>query len=772
MPERTVPRYHEPELAMGCPDDARIVAFAHGGLDVEERRALREHLDECPECAGLVAEAVRCFDPVVTTDALPLSLVVSPANVADPPLGHGSAVGRYLLLHLLGAGGLGQVWAAYDPELDRRVAVKLIRPQARARLAADELRARLVREAQSIARVRDPNVVAVHDAGRFGEQVFIAMELVEGPTLGQWLRERARKWDVIRDAFVQAGRGLAAVHAAGLVHRDFKPGNVLVDDDDRMRVADFGLARAEQITPIEGAAMSSASPPSDGESSGITASGLVVGTPAYMAPEQHASAPVDARADQFAFCVAFYEALYGHRPFAGATPAALRDAILGGRIDKPATPHAAPSWLLRAIVRGLAREPGDRYESMNALLDAIMRDKALRRRGGLGIALAVGLGGLALGLGFRGTPPSAEATATSRVDELVDATHRAAARAHFVYPPPDDPHARTAYVEVVALESLEGDEAESGDRAAVALRGELAGTLVRLGDEYWERDGGRIFALDYYAAALVFDPSHERALERAVLTATQRATLVAQAASLSFTEAELAAAAPLRALALDDEAERAAALSEVRSSAQLSATTEAALDRLLPASAPRRGAVDDTATIAANEASDEETVAASTTPARRGRGGGKAPTLRAAAAEPAPAPPIEDDAGPRDPAAAAKEAARGLAALRRGDLDGAEVAFHSALRADRRNADALAGLGEVAFQRRAYKAAARYLERAVAVAPARANLHLELGDVYFKVLRYEDALRQYEEAQKRGSAPAGARLDRLRQKLGDKGGSR
>ena len=765
MPERTVPRYHEPEVAMGCPDDARIVAFAHGGLDTEERRALREHLDECPECAGLVAEAVRCFDPVVTTDASPLALVVSPTPVAEPPLGHGSAVGRYLLLHLLGAGGLGQVWAAYDPELDRRVAVKLIRPQARARLAADELRARLVREAQSIARVRDPNVVAVHDAGRFGEQVFIAMELVEGPTLGQWLRERARKWDVIRDAFVQAGRGLAAVHAAGLVHRDFKPGNVLVDDDDRMRVADFGLARAEQITPIEGASSARGAPAST-ESSGITASGLIVGTPAYMAPEQHGGAPVDARADQFAFCVAFYEALYGHRPFAGATSAALRDAILNGRIDKPATPDAAPSWLLRAIIRGLAREPGDRYESMNALLDAIMRDKALRRRGGLGIALAVGLGGLALGLGFRGAPPAAEAAPTSRVEELVDATHRAAARAHFVYPPPDDPQARTAYVEVVALESLEGDEAESGDRAALALRGELASTLLRLGDEYWERDGGRIFALDYYAAALVFDPSHQRALERAVLTATQRATLVAQAASLSFTEAELAAAAPLRALALDDDAEREAALAEVRGGAQLSATTQAALDRLQPMSASPRRIVD----AAPATAPDEETVAAATTPTRRGRG--KSPVMRAADPEPSAPPPTEEDAGPRDPAAAAKDAARGLAALRRGDLDGAEVAFHSALRSDRRNVDALAGLGEVAFQRRAYKAAARYLERAVAVAPARANLHLELGDVYFKVLRYEDALHQYEEAQRRGSAPAGARLERLRQKVGEKGGSR
>jgi tetratricopeptide (TPR) repeat protein len=766
MPERTAARYHDGEVVMPCPDDADIVAFAHGGLAPQRRAALRDHVDACPECGGLVAEAVRAIDPVDT--AMDGSMAEH-EPVAEPPepvpeLGHGSAVGRYLLLHLIGAGGLGQVWAAYDPELDRRVAVKLIRPQVRARVQADELRARLVREAQSLARVRDPQVVAVHDAGRFGDQVFIAMELVDGPTLDAWLRQAPRSWAAIRDAFVQAGRGLAAVHAAGLVHRDFKPTNVLVDRDGRVRVADFGLAREEHgggASGREGASHSGAAP----EASVITASGLVVGTPPYMAPEQHAGGSVDARADQFAFCVALFQALYGHRPFAGSSAQEVREAILAGRIEGPAQPDAAPAWLHRAILRGISREPSDRYASMTALLDAISRDRLLRRRRGLGLAVALGLCGLAVGAWLRAPTTAAATTESTRVQALVDAAHRAAARAHFVYPPPEDPSSRTAFVEVLALEALDGDEAEAGSHAAAELRDELATTLVRLGDAYWDRDGGRIFALDYYAIALVFDPSRARALERSALTSAQRAALVTRAASLSFDAGELWAAAPLAALAQDDEPERARAIDRLRATEALPATTTAALDRLAPKSSESAIAARPTR-VEAPAPAEEEPV----DPGTHARADRRArPPSIATPDRPTPAEASDASApsAPADPASAARDAERGLAALARGDLDAAEIAFHSALRSDRRNADALAGLGEVAFQRRAYKAAARYLERAVAVAPARAKLHVELGDVYYKVLRYEDALSAYEEAIARGSTTAAEKLERLRRKLGE-----
>jgi serine/threonine protein kinase len=206
------------------------------------------------------------------------------------------------VLDRIGAGGMGVVYAAYDPELDRRVALKLLRPD---RFGSDADRLRLLREAQALARLADPHVVSVYDTGTFGDRVFVAVELVEGETLRQWLgglRAAPRSWREVLARFLPAGRGLAAAHAAGLVHRDFKPENVLLGRDGRVRVADFGLAEA--------------APEPGGKLAALPAEwGLVLGTPAYMAPEQLRGIAVDARSDQFSFCVALFEALYG-RPSA------------------------------------------------------------------------------------------------------------------------------------------------------------------------------------------------------------------------------------------------------------------------------------------------------------------------------------------------------------------------------------------------------------------------------------------------------------------------
>ncbi|MBC8072186.1 MAG: serine/threonine protein kinase, partial [Deltaproteobacteria bacterium] len=224
-------------------------------------------------------------------------------------------VGRFIIVERVGAGAMGVVYAAYDAELDRKVAIKVLRP------SGDDsgLRLRLVREAQAMARLSDPNVVGVFEIGEHDGNGFVAMEFVRGSTLREWLAAAKRSPSAILGAYVQAGRGLAAAHVAGIVHRDFKPDNVLVDAEldaqgaPRVRVTDFGLAQTGALSEAA-TSLTSGAMPSDLL---VTRAGVRVGTPGYMAPEQILGEPTDARSDQFAFCVALWEALAGERPFAG-----------------------------------------------------------------------------------------------------------------------------------------------------------------------------------------------------------------------------------------------------------------------------------------------------------------------------------------------------------------------------------------------------------------------------------------------------------------------
>ena len=315
-------------------------------------------------------------------------------------------LGRYLVIGRLGAGGMGVVVAAYDPELDRKLAIKLIH----AGRDDEEARARLLREAQAMARLAHPNVVAVHDVGVFAGQVFVAMEFVRGETLAAWLLRAPRTWSEVLAVFVSAGRGLAAAHEAGLVHRDFKPDNVLISDTGRVQVTDFGLARSELgALPEDSLVLASgvlASGASTGALSGalarpltqpLTQVGALVGTPAYMAAEQFIGAGVDARTDQYAFCASLYQGLYGVLPFMGGTVAALGHAVMRGQVRETPRGRRVPAWLHRAVLRGLRSEPGQRWPNMPALLAVLGRDPArTRRRVGLIAALAVGtvVGGL------------------------------------------------------------------------------------------------------------------------------------------------------------------------------------------------------------------------------------------------------------------------------------------------------------------------------------------------------------------------------------------
>ncbi len=309
-------------------------------------------------------------------------------------LERGEQLDRYVVLDRLGAGAMGLVYAAYDPKLDRRVALKLLHVRAGPEVGSRRGQ-RLLREAQAMAQLTHPNVVTVHDVGTADGRVFLAMEYVQGRTLTQWLGD-GPSWREVLDVFIAAGRGLVAAHAKGLVHRDFKPDNVMLGDDGRVRVMDFGLARAgdDSLSTSSGVTID---PPMQ-----LTHTGAVMGTPAYMAPEQHLGRAVDARSDQFAFCVALYEALYGERPFAGHTPMALGLAVTKGLLREPPAGRSIPKWLRRLVLRGLQTEPRDRFTDMSQLLDVLQDDPVLRRRrylawaGGGGALLLAG--GLAWGL--------------------------------------------------------------------------------------------------------------------------------------------------------------------------------------------------------------------------------------------------------------------------------------------------------------------------------------------------------------------------------------
>jgi tetratricopeptide (TPR) repeat protein/predicted Ser/Thr protein kinase len=296
----------------------------------------------------------------------------------DERLERGTSVDRYVVLYELGSGGMGVVYAAYDPQLDRKVALKLL--QARSR--SDRARTRLLREAKAIARITHPNVVTVHDVGTYEGRVFVAMEYIEGLTLRRWLQERRREWPEILDVLCDAGSGLAAAHEGDLIHRDFKPDNVLVEEGGRAVVLDFGLARRTSSQEYPLPRMSD-----DGSTSvrresiesepDLTRTGAKLGTPAYMAPEQHLSSPTDARTDQFSFCVVLWEALYGVRPFAGSTAREARYSVLKGEILEPRETEV-PVAIRRVLEHGLSLDPDSRYDDMGTLLAAL--DRAPRRR--------------------------------------------------------------------------------------------------------------------------------------------------------------------------------------------------------------------------------------------------------------------------------------------------------------------------------------------------------------------------------------------------------
>jgi hypothetical protein len=335
-----------------CLSENVIAALMAGRLPRVELEAAELHLDGCTACRELVACAL-------------CATALAPAQPArsDVP-----RIGRYRILREVGAGSMGRVYAAEDPDLGREIALKVLYPTRHAE--RDTRRARWLREARAMARLAHPNVITVHELGAEDENLFIAMELVRGGTLGRGLRAAPRGWRAATEVMREAGRGLAAAHAAGVVHRDFKPDNVLVGDDGRVRVTDFSLAQLAAIDATLPAA-TAASPPGSASPIALTATGAIIGTPAYMAPEQLRGEDADERSDLFSFCVTFWEALHGERPFAGRDLDELAAVMAAGAIRPPPGARDVPAPLLDAIRRGLQPMPGDRPASMAALLATI-----------------------------------------------------------------------------------------------------------------------------------------------------------------------------------------------------------------------------------------------------------------------------------------------------------------------------------------------------------------------------------------------------------------
>jgi len=411
---------------MPCPTDDTLGALVHQSLDADEAARIASHLDACVACQQIAIAALRSeFAPPRADHLVPETQVGWPRlRPTAPHPAMGARFGRYELRALIGTGGMGAVYEALDTQLDRAVALKVLRPE----LSEDPGFAdRLMHESRLMARVAHPAVITVYDVGRQNAAVFVAMELIRGATLHRWLASHALDWRQIVSLFELAGHGLAAAHAAGIVHRDFKPDNVLVGSDGRkVVVTDFGIARdIVQPRPAEHAPAGGIAPAAcPGRAVRMTTDGAVIGTPAYMAPEQFLGELVDLRADVFAFSVSLWEALFGTRPFPGRSATEIY-AAMHQAIARPAPgTRRIPRRLLRALRRGLAIEARDRWRDMPAMLAELAAVRGVRKRNA-GAAAAAALVGVGI----------AASLAASRPDAQIDRCARGLAQLDEAYNP-------------------------------------------------------------------------------------------------------------------------------------------------------------------------------------------------------------------------------------------------------------------------------------------------------------------------------------------------
>lgn len=690
---------------------------------------------------------------VPLADLTPIEPVPTESQ-CEPPLelGPGDRVPgtRYSIVRFIGDGGMGAVYEAQHLDLERRVALKILLPA----LSRSPSAARLFRrEARTASKVGSDHIVELYDFGELPDgRLMFTMELLGGPTLGEEIRNNGplpatRAIGILR----QLCKGLAAAHAAGIVHRDVKPENIVLEFSkgraDTVKILDFGIAAIV--------------------SDDKAAAPLDAGTPNVLAPELISGVDFDGRADIYSLGCTAYHMLTGRPPFTATGPDAVDEILDAHLLKAPPSLRSVrpdlriPLALEQVVLACLAKAPADRYPSMNRLeaalcesqiesklcttwddlplpdVDPELRDRLLRempdpaeelrpRRARwlwpvvTAAAVAFGAGTYAwvhYGGGF-------ERGSDSVVDVLVAEARAAAAKTYYVYPPVDEPTAVTAYAKLRELEALDAsdDEADEAKAQAWALRQEFAATLVRLGDDYWAREGGKPFAIDYYRQALVFDREHPLAADRASLTPEALSDLERKAADRDFTQEEIDAAAPLIELAEPDTSGR---------------------DRRIAAIRRKRGL-----------ARSEPAANASPDPA------GAQPATATEVAAPVAAPPDETARS------AQKIAESGRRLLDSGKPDEARLFFERALTFDSNNATALLGLTKLATSRHALGEALRWAERLVAASPNKARHHLELGDIRFELKKYEAARVAYTRAQSLGASEAGTRLAKVEAKIG------
>jgi tetratricopeptide (TPR) repeat protein len=660
---------------------------------------------------------------------------------------------RWRIERWLGEGNMGVVYEARHVEIDRRAAIKIVPALAEDSAAIADFRS----EASASSKIGSPNIVDVFDFAVLDDgRLMMAMEFVPGQSLREiHVASGCLAPGRLIGLFRQVCKGLQAAHDAGLVHRDIKPENIMIGDiagrTDTVKIVDFGIAAIL------------------GECSARHA-----GTPYYMPPEGMVDRSIDGRYDIYSVGCVMYEMLSGKPPFVGNT----LERVLQMHMYEPVpelvyTDDSVPRKLIDVIYRCLAKETVDRYESMNELeaalceaqiegkLNTTWDDLALPpidperraklqarmpaktgRRGVSGwwlpVLLLFGVLGGAFAWSLLRSDDAQDLSAASGdsvVERFVNQVYESAALAYYVYPPVQDPQADTAYKVLVQLEELGTNEAWT---AATSLRTELASTLVRLGDEMWEKPGGEPFALDFYVQAIVFEPAIEPARTRAMMTPGQLLTLRRKAGAGDFTESELIAAEPLAALSSSNPADKRAKLEKIkaRHHNKRASSATAQLDALIaeygPTTPVQAPAIVETPAVDETVAVDEPAAIGETSVVSAKRSG-----------------------------LANKFVAKADAARKKLRLQEAEQLYHKALRIEEHRVDALAGLGRVYFEQGQYARSVTYFNLAVRRSGRDPSLRIALGDAYQKTLDYGRALEQYKKAKKLGAKKADERIARI-----------
>ena len=713
---------------------------------------------------------------------------------------------RFKIIRWLGEGGMGVVYEAEHIDLEQRRALKILRFD----LSQEAKMAQVFRdEAKAASRVGSKNIVQIYDFDELADgRLFLAMELLPGGDLvpdteEDWI-EPARLIGLLR----QICKGLAAAHDADIVHRDIKPENIIVVEEDGREVikqVDFGISAMLAASKDEG--------------------NTIAGTPHYMAPEQIMGTKFDGRLDIYAMGCMAYELLVGYPPFLAEDIQALLQQQLYEEpkpLKECRPEREIPQELADVVMKCLAKEPEQRWANMQDLEAALCEaqiaaglltpwddlplpdiDDAerlaaikagmpnpnaiyIKERNRWLLPVIAGVGALLIGIGVTwaliGGPPSQEEQ--DEIDKLTQEARTAASKTLWVYPPDDDVEAPTALRKVIALEDLTGKAAQPGDERGEELRVEFADTLNSLGDRYWDSDSGRPFAREYYTMALLFNPDDEEAAERTGWTPAAINDLRERLKEGNFTEAELSMGRWLNVLAEEDAEEQAkqaqALLAMELEAAKSKDRAGAALMQRQAIEAVRGAGIEIDANLGApppppppppveedGETGDELIEDGETgeeiiedEPSGKG-GGGKRKNKNNKGGD-------DEKLGTntRDPAKAAELADQGMAALKAGRRSEAKTLFNQAISYDPRNAKALMGLSDVFFDTGSSQKAVLYAERAVKAAPKNSNYRIKLGDAYYNVLRYRDALDEYEKAKDLGSSKADKRIAKAKAKIG------